>query len=129
VRAIAFTILALISLIISVTAAGMWLRRTQLSDQFNWTRSNGPASGRPAAIHYWILEFAAGIVRFDRCAQEVNDPAQPFWEMSRNYRFHHEVGTPWSTLPLMPPGVYRTPPAESMSTGVVLAWQHFTGAT
>src|SRR5436190_8829340 len=105
-RRIIFSMLAFISLVISVTAGGMWLRRTHLSDRFMWTSARGPQDGQPATMVVWEFNFARGSMRFERSVSlaipEPEDADRRWWEMSRYNRFRHEVGPPWAFQTLMP---------------------------
>ena len=107
----AFTIFALFSLVISVTALGMWLRRVNLSDQYLWVSSRGPADGRPATMRGWELRFEAGVVRFERTVQEIDQPEVDFWNSERNNRFKHDADAPGFRRPL-------TWPASGMTSRV-----------
>jgi hypothetical protein len=93
-KRIIFTLLAFISLVISVTAAGMWLRRTNLSDRFFWVSSRGPTEGRAATLRSRNVVFTGGIVRFDQTFDDVVQYETQFWTMWTNNRFAYEVAQP-----------------------------------
>jgi hypothetical protein len=91
---------ALASLVVAVSALGMWLRRTNLSDRYFWVGSGGPTDDKPARMRSWDAKFFGGYVRFERAAQDIPDPANEFWKLSLNNRFKHEVEPPFAARPL-----------------------------
>src|SRR5262245_37709097 len=93
-RRVIFTLLSLLSLVVCVSAAGMWLRRTQLSDHLEWISSSEPTAKRPGVCSSWNFSFSGGVIAFERRREKVDQAEQPFWTMQRYNRFRHEVAPP-----------------------------------
>src|SRR5688572_1452492 len=79
-----FHLAALISLVLSVTAVGLWLRAANLSDQWVWVSTRpGPYAGTWDQRE-WTLTFGYGRALFRRARME-STPVYPDWRPGSRY--------------------------------------------
>jgi hypothetical protein len=97
-----FHLAALISLVLSVTAVGLWLRAANLSDHWVWVSTTpGPVAGTWDQRE-WTLTFGYGRVLFRRARMEMT-LLYPDWQpSSRHNRVKYDALPPGEGLAPIP---------------------------